>query len=346
MGAFQLQSQFEPTGDQPRAITELVASLRAGHRAQTLLGVTGSGKTFTMANVIAQLERPTLVISHNKTLAAQLASEFREFFPTHAVHYFVSFYDYYQPESYLPRTDTYIEKTTALNEEINRSSCRHPGTTVSPWCGDCSFGIVYLWFRFASVYKSSALPFMLAGVPRRSLLVKLVDMQYQRNDLVFKRGSFRVKGEIVEIFPAEADTLGLRIRYFGDEIEKIEEFHVLNNTVHNSLKTVDIYPATHYVAPEENRHVILNQIETDMLAEITQLKKSEKPLEAYRLEQRTRHDLEMLRETGYVNGIENYSRYFDRRHGWTAYTLLDYFPKDFLMMVDESHMTIPQIGDV
>lgn len=347
MGVFQLHSQFKPTGDQPRAITELVTSLRAGYRAQTLLGVTGSGKTFTMANVIAQLERPTLVISHNKTLAAQLASEFREFFPTHAVHYFVSFYDYYQPESYLPRTDTYIEKTTALNEEINR--LRHAATqallsrrdVVIVASVSCIYGL-----GSPVVYKSFSTTIHTGQeYPRRSLLVKLVDMQYQRNDLVFKRGSFRVKGEIVEIFPAEADTLGLRIRYFGDEIEKIEEFHVLNNTVHNQLKSVDIYPATHYVAPEENRHVILNQIETDMLAEVAQLKKSEKPLEAHRLEQRTRHDLEMLRETGYVNGIENYSRYFDRRStGEPPYTLLDYFPKDFLMIVDESHMTIPQIG--
>lgn len=347
MGTFQLHSPFKPTGDQPRAIAQLVASVQAGHRAQTLLGVTGSGKTFTIANVIQQLERPTLVISHNKTLAAQLASEFREFFPSHAVHYFVSFYDYYQPESYIPRTDTYIEKTTELNEEISR--LRHAATqallsrrdVVIVASVSCIYGL-----GSPVVYQSFSTSILTGqDYPRRSLLVKLVDMQYHRNDLVFKRGTFRVKGEVVEIFPAMSDTVGIRLRYFGDTIETIEEFDVLNNTVVRTLHQIDIYPATHYVAPEENRSEILQQIEQDMLAETAQLKRQGKPLEAHRLEQRTRHDLEMLRETGYVNGIENYSRYFDRRTiGTPPYTLLDYFPDDFLMVIDESHMTIPQIS--
>ena len=347
MALFHLHSKFQPTGDQPTAITALVKSLRAGHRAQTLLGVTGSGKTFTMANVIAAVERPTLVISHNKTLAAQLASEFREFFPTHAVHYFVSFYDYYQPESYLPRTDTYIEKTTALNEEISR--LRHAATqallsrrdVVIVASVSCIYGL-----GSPAVYKSFSTTLQQGeDYPRRSLLVKLVDMQYQRNDLVFKRGTFRIKGEVVEVFPAMSDTTGIRLRYFGDEIEVIEEFNVLDNTVIQKIPSVAIYPATHYVAPEENRTEILRQIEQDLVKEMTRLKKLGKPLEAHRLETRTRHDLEMLRETGYVNGIENYSRYFDRRTiGTPPYTLLDYFPDDYLMVIDESHMTIPQIS--
>lgn len=347
MGLYQLTSKFQPTGDQPTAIKELVGSLKQGNRSQTLLGVTGSGKTFTMANVITQLERPTLVISHNKTLAAQLASEFREFFPSHAVHYFVSFYDYYQPESYIPRTDTFIEKTTALNDEISR--LRHAATQALLSRRDviivasvsCIYGL-----GSPVVYKSFSTTIQVGEeYSRRALLLKLVEMQYHRNDIAFKRGDFRVKGEVVEIFPAMSETIGIRIRYFGDEIELIEEFDVLNNMPLNKLTSVDIYPATHYVAPQENRTQILQQIETDMLAEVSQLKKSEKPLEAYRLEQRTRHDLEVLAQTGYVNGIENYSRYFDRRKiGEPPYTLLDYFPDDFLMIVDESHMTLPQIG--
>ncbi len=347
MGLYQLVSKFQPTGDQPTAIATLVQSLQAKHRAQTLLGVTGSGKTFTMANVISQMERPTLVLSHNKTLAAQLASEFRDFFPNHAVHYFVSFYDYYQPESYIPRTDTYIEKTTELNEEINR--LRHAATQALLSRRDviivasvsCIYGlgspVVYKSFS-VTVHKGEE-------YSRRALLSKLVDMQYHRNDVAFKRATFQVKGEVVEVFPAMSDKTAIRFRYFGDEIERIEEFDVLNNQVIGTLDHVDIYPATHYVAPQENRHLILAQIERDMEEQVSWMKQNGKPLEAYRLEQRTRHDLEMLSQTGYVNGIENYSRYFDRRkEGEPPYTLLDYFPKDFLMFVDESHITIPQIG--
>lgn len=346
-GTFTLNAAYQPTGDQPGAIEQLVAGLRAGHREQTLLGVTGSGKTFTMANIITQVNRPTLVISHNKTLAAQLASEFREFFPTHAVHYFVSFYDYYQPESYIPRTDTYIEKTTKLNEEISR--LRHAATeallsrrdVVIVASVSCIYGL-----GSPVVYKSFSQTIQRGqAYPRRQLLVSLVDMQYQRNDAAFTRGTFRVKGEVVEIFPATADRTALRLRYFGDEVERIEEFNVLNNEVVKLFDRVDIYPATHYVAPQENRLEIIAEIERDMLKEVAVLQATGKDLEAHRLQQRTRFDIDMLRETGYVNGIENYSRYFDQRKtGEPPYTLLDYFPHDYLMMIDESHITIPQIG--
>lgn len=344
---FHLESPFKPTGDQPTAIKALVDSLQAGHRDQTLLGVTGSGKTFTMANVITQLNRPTLVISHNKTLAAQLASEFREFFPTHAVHYFVSFYDYYQPESYIPRTDTFIEKTTALNEEISR--LRHAATqsilsrrdVIIVASVSCIYGL-----GSPVTYKSFSTTIQVGQeYPRNQLLKQLVDMQYQRNDVAMRRGNFRIKGEMIEIFPAMSETTGLRVRYFGDEVEKLEEFNVLNNDVIGSVQSYDIYPATHYVAPLENRFEILNQIEADMHEQVSAMKKNGKQLEAYRLEQRTTYDLEMMREVGYVNGIENYSRYFDRRQtGEPPYTLLDYFPKDALTIIDESHVTISQIG--
>jgi len=347
MGLYHLTSSFKPTGDQPTAIKALVDSLQAGHRDQTLLGVTGSGKTFTMANVITQLSRPTLVISHNKTLAAQLAAEFREFFPSHAVHYFVSFYDYYQPESYIPRTDTFIEKTTALNEEISR--LRHAATqsilsrrdVIIVASVSCIYGL-----GSPVTYKSFSTTIQTGQeYPRNQLLKQLVDMQYQRNDVAMRRGNFRVKGEMVEIFPAMSETTGLRVRYFGDEVEKLEEFNVLNNAIIGSVPSYDIYPATHYVAPLENRFEILNQIEADMHEQVSTMKKNGKQLEAYRLEQRTTFDLEMMRETGYVNGIENYSCYFDRRKtGEPPYTLLDYFPKDALTIIDESHVTISQIG--
>ncbi len=344
---FTLAAPFVPTGDQPQAIERLLQSLRAGNRGQTLLGVTGSGKTFTMANCIAAEQRPTLVISHNKTLAAQLASEFREFFPDNAVHYFVSFYDYYQPESYIPRTDTYIEKTTALNEEISR--LRHAATQALLSRRDviivasvsCIYGL-----GSPAVYQSFSITLTTGQkYPRRSLLAQLVAMQYERNDVAFKRGTFRVKGEVVEIFPAMADRLAVRLRCFGDELERIEEFNVLNNQVTRRLSEIAIYPATHYVAPLADREKVFAEIEHDAGVEVAALKQTGKPLEAYRLEQRTHHDLEMLRTTSYVNGIENYSRYFDRRViGEPPYTLLEYFPKDYLMIIDESHMTLPQIS--
>ncbi len=343
---FELSQHYTPTGDQPRAIEKLSKSLRTGNREQTLLGVTGSGKTFTMANIVAELQRPTLVVSHNKTLAAQLASEFREFFPNNAVHYFVSFYDYYQPESYLPRTDTYIEKTTQLNEEIER--LRHAATTALLSRRDvlivasvsCIYGL-----GSPAAYKASS--FTLEKdkeYERRDILTSFINMRYQRNEITFARGTFRVKGEVLEIFPATSEHTAYRIQFFGDAIERIEEFHALTGVVESTPTSVDIYPASHYVTPTENVQEILEQIQADMVTEVAELKAIGKPLEAYRLEQRTSYDIEMIRETGFVNGIENYSRYFDQRKiGEPPYTLLDYFPDDYLTFVDESHMTLSQI---
>ena len=344
---FELTAPYVPTGDQPKAIAQLVKSLNAGEHRQTLLGVTGSGKTFTMANIIQQLQRPTLIISHNKTLAAQLASEFREFFQKNAVQYFVSFYDYYQPESYLPRTDTYIEKTTALNEEIERM--RHAATEAVLSRRDviivasvsCIYGL-----GSPIEYKSSAITITQhQDYPRNQLLNDLTNIRYERTDTDFKRGKFRIKGEIIEIFPMMSEYTGYRIRCFGDEIESIEEFHVITHESFNTLSSIDIYPATHYVLPDNNRKIILNQIEQDMQQEVAQMKTQGKDLEAHRLSQRVSYDLEMMREVGYVNGIENYSRYFDQRQpGQPSYTLIDYFPKDYLLFIDESHITLPQIS--
>lgn len=344
---FELTAPYVPTGDQPKAIAQLVKSLNAGETKQTLLGVTGSGKTFTMANIIQQLQRPTLIISHNKTLAAQLASEFREFFQKNAVQYFVSFYDYYQPESYLPRTDTYIEKTTALNEEIERM--RHAATEAVLSRRDviivasvsCIYGL-----GSPLEYKASAITITQhQDYPRNQLLNDLTNIRYERTDTDFKRGKFRIKGEIIEIFPMMSEYTGYRIRCFGDEIERIEEFHVITHESLNTLSSIDIYPATHYVLPDNNRKIILNQIEHDMQQEVAKMKAQGKDLEAHRLSQRVSYDLEMMREVGYVNGIENYSRYFDQRQpGQPSYTLIDYFPKDYLLFIDESHITLPQIS--
>lgn len=344
---FALQSEFSPTGDQPKAIKQLTESVVSGNTAQTLLGVTGSGKTFTMANVIQNVQRPALVISHNKTLAAQLASEFREFFPTSAVHYFVSFYDYYQPESYLPRTDTYIEKTTALNAEIERM--RHAATEALLSRRDviivasvsCIYGL-----GSPEVYRSFSKEFTVGeSYERTTLLRQLIEMQYKRNDVEFTRGIFRIKGEVIELFPATSEYSAIRLRFFGEELERIELFHAISGETEQQVESVHVYPATHYVAPSDNRNEILKQIQHDMQQEVAALQKYGKELEAHRLQQRTRYDIEMLRETGYVNGIENYSRYFDQRKiGEPPYTLLDFFPDDYLLFVDESHITLPQIG--
>lgn len=343
---FELSQHYQAKGDQPKAIELLSKSLQSGNRDQTLLGVTGSGKTFTMANIVANLQRPTLVVSHNKTLAAQLASEFREFFPNNAVHYFVSFYDYYQPESYLPRTDTYIEKTTQLNEEIER--LRHAATTALLSRRDvlivasvsCIYGL-----GSPEAYKASSFTLEThKEYERRSILKSFINMRYMRNEITFARGTFRVKGEVIEIFPATSEHTAYRIQFFGDAIERIEEFHALTGEVESTPHTIDIYPASHYVTPTENVEEILQQIHKDMVQEVAELRANGKPLEAYRLEQRTSYDIEMIRETGFVNGIENYSRYFDRRKiGEPPYTLLDYFPDDYLTFIDESHITLSQI---
>ncbi|MDP3970457.1 MAG: excinuclease ABC subunit UvrB [bacterium] len=344
---FQLVSDFKPTGDQPTAISALIKGVNNKEHAQTLVGVTGSGKTFTMANVIAETQRPTLVISHNKTLAAQLASEFKEFFPHNAVHYFVSYYDYFQPESYIPRTDTYIEKTTALNEEIDRM--RHAATVsllsrkdvIIVASVSCIYGLSPPEF-----YKQFSITMKTGNeISRAVFLKRLVDMQYFRTDTEFVRGKFRVKGEIVEIFPATSEYTAYRISFFGDEVEKIESFHALTHDIIDTTNELVLFPATHYVAPEENRGKILHQISNDMKKEVAVLEKNGKELEAHRLKQRITYDIDMIQETGFVNGIENYSRYFDnRKPGVPPSTLLAYFPDNFLTFIDESHVTVSQIG--
>lgn len=347
MPDFKLVSPYKPTGDQPQAIQKLVSGLKQGIRDQTLLGVTGSGKTFSMANVVSQIQRPTLVISHNKTLAAQLASEFREFFPLNAVHYFVSYYDYYQPEAYVPQSDTYIEKETQLNEEIDR--LRHASTqgllsrkdVLIVASVSCIYGL-----GSPETYQSMALRITRGQhISRTELLFQLIGMQYHRNDTDFFRGTFRVRGDTVEVFPAFSEHQAYQIQFFGDDIEKITAIDSLTGQVTSTFDTLDIYPATHYLPGNQNFDQVVSEIEQDMQTEVAAFKKHNKLLEAQRLEQRTKFDINMLRETGYVNGIENYSRYFDRRQvGQPPYTLLDYFPKDFLLFIDESHITVPQIG--
>ncbi len=346
MKKFILQSKFKPAGDQPRAITGLLASLKAKNRFQTLLGVTGSGKTFTMANVITAINKPTLIISHNKTLAAQLASEFQEFFPNNAVHYFVSYYDYYQPEAYIPRSDTYIEKETQINEEIDR--LRNAATQSLLTRKDvlivasvsCIYGLGnpenYLDLSFKLELKQK--------LKRDSLLRRLTDLQYHRNDFDLQRGSFRVQGDIIEIILSSEDTI-IRIEMFGDEIENLERLDALTGELVEKLKEFIIFPAKHFVTPEEKLKDAAEKIREEMLSRVKELKKQNKLLEAQRIEQRTNFDLEMLTNTGFVSGIENYSRHMeDREPGSPPSTLIDYFPGDFLLFIDESHQTVPQIG--
>lgn len=345
MGRFELVAPFEPTGDQPQAIEKLVEGLRKGYRYQTLLGATGTGKTFTIAHVIARVQRPTLVISHNKTLAAQLYAEFREFFPHNAVEYFVSYYDYYQPEAYIPQTDTYIEKETSINEEIER--LRLAATQALFTRRDviivasvsCIYGIgnPHDWGQVVIRLHRGQ-------VRRRdNLLRHLVDIQYVRNDVDFRRGTFRVRGDTVDVFPAYQDT-ALRIEFWGDEIERLVEFDPLTGEVLRLHEAVEIYPAKHFVTPEEKLRRAIAAIEQELHERLEELRAQGKHLEAERLRQRTLYDLEMLREVGYCHGIENYSRHLDgRAPGEPPWTLLDYFPDDFLVVIDESHMTIPQL---
>jgi len=347
MQKFKLISKFKPTGDQPDAIKKLTAGLKKGYRDQVLLGVTGSGKTFTMANVIQQIQKPTLVISHNKTLAAQLASEFQDFFPDNAVNYFVSYYDYYQPEAYIPSTDTYIEKATQMNEEIDR--LRHASTQALLSRKDviivasvsCIYGL-----GSPTEYKAETVRLKVGQKEKRDkILLGLSDIRYTRNQTDIWRGRFRVLGDILEVFPAFSENNLYKIQFFGDEIEKISEVDSLTGKVIQNLKEVDICPARHYIAPENIFDLALKEIEEDMKKQVAYFKQQNKPVEAQRIEQRTRYDLEMLKETGFCNGIENYSRYFDRRKpGQPPYTLIDFYPKDFLLFIDESHMTVPQIG--
>lgn len=343
---FQLVSSYQPTGDQPQAIAKLVEGIQRGDREQTLLGVTGSGKTFTMANVIAQLNRPTLVLAHNKTLAAQLCSEFREFFPHNAVEYFVSYYDYYQPEAYIPTTDTYIEKESMINDEIDK--LRHSATSALSERRDviivASVSCIYS-LGDPIDYRSMVIslrPGMMK--PRDELLAKLVDLQYERNDINFIRNKFRVRGDVVEIYPAYADDTVIRVEFFGDEIDRISEIHPLTGELKGVVQHVAIYPASHYIVPREKMQMAIADIEAELDERVEWFKKEGKLLEAQRILQRTRYDIEMLSEIGVCKGIENYSRVLSGREpGSTPCTLLDYFPDDFLLFVDESHVTLPQV---
>ena len=343
---FILHSEYKPTGDQPEAIKSLTEGIEDGLRSQVLVGVTGSGKTFTMANVIQNVQRPALVIAHNKTLAAQLCNELREFFPENRVEYFVSYYDYYQPESYIPSTDTYIEKDLSINDEIDK--LRHSATCSLAERNDvivvasvsCIYGLGAPEEYFAlavSIREGDTLD-------RDELMRKLVARQYERKDIDFARASFRVRGDVVEIFPASNDSVYIRVEFFGDEVEKISECDFVTGKPISRLSHVAIFPASHYAVGDEKMEASLKRIEADMREEVEALKKQDKLLEAQRLLQRTSYDLEMMREIGYCSGVENYSRYFDgRKPGDPPFTLIDYFPKNFITFIDESHMTVPQI---
>lgn len=346
MDRFILHSEYEPTGDQPEAIKELVKGFEAGDQFQTLLGVTGSGKTFTMANVIEKLNRPTLVIAHNKTLAGQLYSEFKEFFPENAVEYFVSYYDYYQPEAYVPSSDTYIEKDSSINDEIDK--LRHSATAALSERRDviivasvsCIYGL-----GSPIDYKSMVVS-LRPGMERDrdDIIRQLIDMQYVRNDMDFKRGTFRVRGDVLEIFPAASDKIAVRVEFFGDEIDRILEIDTLTGEIKSELKHTAIFPASHYVVPKEKLLIAAENIRAELKEQVDYFKSEDKLLEAQRISERTNFDVEMMLETGFCSGIENYSRHLEgRAPGTMPCTLMDYFPEDFLIIVDESHITIPQI---
>ncbi len=344
---FQLESNYKPRGDQGQAIAKLIKSVEAGNRHQTLLGVTGSGKTFTIANVIREVDRPTLVISHNKTLAAQLYSEFKQFFPRNAVEYFVSYFDYYQPEAYIPRSDTYIEKDSSINEEIERlrlsatSALLSRRDTIVVASVSCIYGVTSPedYERMLLTVKHGQ------QISREAVLGRLVDMLYERNDINFSRGRFRVRGDVVEIYPATADEEAIRLEFFGDEIDAITRFDPLTGHAHQSLSVITFYPAKQFVTPADKLNRALSTIRVELEKRIKELESQNKLLEAQRLRMRTEYDLEMLQEMGFCNGIENYSRHLSGRPpGSKPYTIIDFFPKDFLVVIDESHATIPQIG--
>lgn len=346
MDKFKLVSKYKPTGDQPQAIEALTDGINRGFSEQTLLGVTGSGKTFTMANVIANLNRPTLVLAHNKTLAAQLCSEFREFFPENAVEYFVSYYDYYQPEAYIPTTDTYIEKDSAVNDEIDK--LRHSATSALSERRDviivASVSCIYT-LGDPIDYRSMVISLRTGMEKSRDELIdKLVSIQYERNDIDFSRNKFRVRGDVVEIFPVYSNENALRVEFFGDEIDRISEINALTGQVKSVLSHAAIYPASHYVISPDKMEKSISLIYAEMLERVKEFESEGKLLEAQRIKQRTEYDIEMLRETGFCKGIENYSRVMSgRAPGSAPFTLLDYFPNDFLLFVDESHVTLPQV---
>ncbi|MFD2615857.1 excinuclease ABC subunit UvrB [Terrilactibacillus laevilacticus] len=343
---FELVSSYQPSGDQPDAIRKIVDGIKHNKKHQTLLGATGTGKTFTMSNVIQQVNKPTLIMAHNKTLAAQLYNEFKEFFPNNAVEYFVSYYDYYQPEAYIPQSDTYIEKDASINDEIDK--LRHSATSSLFERDDVIIiASVSCIYGLGSPEEYRALVLSLRkGMEkdRDQMLRALVDIQYMRNDISFERGTFRVRGDVVEIFPASRDEHCIRVEFFGDEIDRITEIDALTGEIVGERDHVAIYPASHFVTREEKMKVAIKRIEEELKEQLSKLKEEGKLLEAQRLEQRTRYDLEMMSEMGFCSGIENYSRHLTLREaGSTPYTLLDYFPKDFLMIIDESHVTIPQV---
>ena len=343
---FKLHSEYQPTGDQPQAIEALVAGFKEGNQFETLLGVTGSGKTFTMANVIQQLQKPTLIIAHNKTLAAQLYSEFKEFFPENAVEYFVSYYDYYQPEAYVPSTDTYIEKDSSINDEIDK--LRHSATAALSERNDviivasvsCIYGL-----GSPIDYKNMVISLRPGMIKDRDEVIhKLIDIQYTRNDMDFKRGTFRVRGDVVEIFPAYSGGDAYRVEFFGDEVDRITEIDTLTGEIKAQLGHVAIFPASHYVVPKEKMELAAQGILEEMKEQVAYFKSEDKLLEAQRIAERTNFDVEMMRETGFCSGIENYSRHLTgTAPGQPPCTLIDYFPDDFLIIIDESHITLPQI---
>ena len=344
---FKLESPYKPTGDQPQAIEQLVKGFKEGNQCQTLLGVTGSGKTFTMANIIAQLNKPTLIIAHNKTLAAQLYGEFKEFFPSNSVEYFVSYYDYYQPEAYVPSSDTYIAKDSSINDEIDK--LRHSATAALSERRDviivasvsCIYGL-----GSPIDYQEMVISLRPGMIKDRDEVVaKLIEIQYDRNDIDFKRGTFRVRGDVLEIFPAISEEYAIRVEFFGDEVERITEIDVLTGEIKNILNHVAIFPASHYVVSKENMERATKAIEKELEERIRYFKSEDKLLEAQRISERTNFDIEMMRETGFCSGIENYSRHLTGlKEGQPPHTLIDYFPDDFLIMIDESHKTIPQIA--
>lgn len=347
MSLFNLKSEYSPTGDQPRAIKELVEGFKSGNQAQTLLGVTGSGKTFTMANVIQQLDRPTLIIAHNKTLAAQLYGEFKEFFPDNAVEYFVSYYDYYQPEAYVPSSDTYIAKDSSVNDEIDKlrlsatMALSERRDVVIVASVSCIYGL-----GSPVDYQNMVISLRPGTIrDRDEVMAKLIEIQYDRNEMDFHRGTFRVRGDVLEVIPANSAEMAVRIEWFGDEVERITEIDILTGEIKDELKHVAIFPASHYVVDKENINRAVQAIEKELEERVKEFKSQDKLLEAQRIAERTNFDIEMLKETGFCSGIENYSRHLSGLEpGQPPYTLIDYFPDDFIMMIDESHKTIPQIG--